>query len=256
MTTLDCTLIPSLVPSIPVDPERIWHVEVVINPHDAASCFLTVMERWSQHRPLSPKEGAVLTTPGDDLLSVMGALTSTLPVAIPAATKALLSAMYSDRGPVVATPMDTFTAATVRGAALSAELGVPMERSVDAVQRIMSVPQVAKYAGIIACRFVKASDAFVAFTTFPVTCTIELPGVFNRGTEDFLSAVYASFATSDIPHTAHWGQIHTPGPDIVQAYGSRLRRWIEARERLLSPAMQRVFHHAYVPNDGVAGRVP
>lgn len=253
MSTLDVSLLPALVPSISVDEGRLWHVEVVINPHDAASCFLTVMERWSQHRPLSRREGAVLTTPGDDVLSVVGALTAGLPAAIPAATKALLAAMYADRGPVVATPMDTFTAATVRGTALSAELGVPMERSVDAVQRIMSLPETKRYAGIIACRYVRASDALLGFTMFPITCTIELPGVYTKGTEDFLAAVYESFAASDIPHTAHWGQIHLPGLDIVQAYGNRLRRWIEAREHLLSPAMRAVFDHPYVPNDGHAG---
>lgn len=254
MTTLNLDVIQSLVPAIPVHADRVWHVEVVLNPHDTANAYLTVMERWSTHRRLSPPEPHAVSTPGDDLLSLIGGLTSTLPSTAPAATTALLSATYGNRGPVVATPYGTFTAASVRGSALSVELGVPGNRSVDAVNAILNCkPAIDRYAGIIACRFVKASRATLAFTHFPVTCTIELPGVLSNNTTAFYDAVFQALFASNIPVTAHWGQVFPSGPDIVAAYGLNVRRWLDARNSLLSPSMQRVFHHPRIPTPAVAG---
>ena len=253
MTTLDVDLIPMIVPQIPMHTDKIWHVEVVLNPHDPANAYLTVMERWDPNRPLSPPEPTALTTPGDDLLSLIGGLTSTLPSAAGAATSALLGATFGSRGPVVATPYGTFSAASVRGAALSVEVGVPHERSVDAVDLMTSCPEINHYAGIIACRFVQQSKALLAFTRFPTTCTIELPGVKNANTQKFYDATYARLFASDIPVTAHWGQIYPKGDQILSAYGTNLHRWLAARRALLSPAMQSVFAHEAVPKDVVAG---
>lgn len=253
MTTLDVDLVQMIVPQIPVHADKIWHVEVVLNPHDPANAYLTVMERWDTNRQLSAPEPTALSTPGDDLLSLIGGLTSTLPATAGPATSALLSATFGSRGPVVATPYGTFTAASVRGAALSVEIGVPHDRSVDAVEILTSCKEIGHYAGIIACRFVKASTASLAFTQFPITCTIELPGVKNANTQKFYDAAYAALFASDIPVTAHWGQIYPKGDEILKAYGPNLHRWLVARRALLSPAMQSVFAHEAVPKDVVAG---
>ncbi|MBU3742388.1 MAG: FAD-binding protein [Candidatus Kapabacteria bacterium] len=247
MTTLDLDLLPMIVPSLQVDPTRVWHVEVVLNPHDAGSAYLTVMERWTTARPKSIAQPHKRSTPGDDLLNVVGRLTATLPAAAGAATTALLGATFGNRGPVVATPYETFTAPDVRGAALSVEIGVPLDRSYDAVELLKSCPEIKHYAGIIACRFVKASAATLAFTQFPITCTIELPGVKNTRTQKFYDAAFAKLFASDIPVTAHWGQIYPIGSDILAAYGSNLDRWLAARESLLSGPMRSVFGHATTP---------
>lgn len=253
MTTLDVDLVPLIVPNLTVYPENIWHVEVVLNPHDPANAYLTVMERWSTHRTLSLREPAANVTPGDDLLSVIGHLTSSLPSLAGAATSTLLKATYGNRGPVVATPYVTFNAASVRGTAMSAEIGVPFDRSVDAVDILTACKEINHYAGIIACRFVKASPALLAFTHFPVTCTIELPGVKTSNTQKFYDAAYAALFASDIPVTAHWGQIYPKGDAILDAYGSNVDRWLDARRTLLSPVMQSVFGHPAVPPDVRAG---
>lgn len=247
MTTLDLDLLPMIVPSLQVDPTRVWHVEVVLNPHDADSAYLTVMERWSTARPRSASQPYARSTPGDDLLNVVGSLTSALPVAAGSATTALLGATFGNRGPVVATPYETFTAPDVRGAALSVEIGVPLDRSFDAVELLKSCPEIRHYAGIIACRFVKASAATLAFTQFPVTCTIELPGVKNSRTQKFYDAAFAKLFMSDIPVTAHWGQIYPIGDEILAAYGDKLSRWLAARESLLAGPMRSVFAHATTP---------
>ncbi len=253
MTTLDVDLVPLIVPNLTVYPNNIWHVEVVLNPHDPTNAYLTVMERWSTHRTLSLREPAANTTPGDDLLSLIGGLTSTLPSMAGAATSTLLKATYGNRGPVVATPYVTFSAADVRGAAMSVELGVPYDRSVDAVDVLTSCTEIKHYAGIIACRFVKASPALLAFTHFPITCTIELPGVKNSNTQKFYDAAYAALFASDIPVTAHWGQIYPKGDQILSAYGSNVDRWLDARRTLLSPSMQSVFTHPAVPDPARPG---
>ncbi|MBU3700097.1 MAG: FAD-binding protein [Candidatus Kapabacteria bacterium] len=253
MTTLDVDLVPMIVPSLPVHADKIWHVEVVLNPHDPANAYLTIMERWDTNRRLSAPEPVDTSAPGDDLLSVIGGLTAALPSSAGTATSTLLNLTFGDRGPVVATPYGTFTAPTVRGSALSAEIGVPYDRSVDAVELLMSCPEIKKYAGIIACRFVKASSALLAFTQFPVTCTIELPGVKNANTQHFYDAAYARLFASDIPVTAHWGQIYPIGDKILSAYGPNLHRWLAAREALLSAEMRSVFGHQSTPRGVTPG---
>lgn len=253
MTTLDVDLVQMIVPQIPVFSDRIWHLEVVLNPHDPTNAYLTVMERWDTNRPLSPPEPTALSTPGDDLLSLIGGLTSTLPALAGLATGALLSATFGDRGPVVATPYGTFTAATVTGAALSVEIGVPYDRCIDALEILGSRPEIRHFAGIIACRFVKSSQATMAFTQFPVTCTIEIPGVMNDNTRKFYDSAFEALLASDIPVTAHWGQMYPKGDAILKAYGANLHSWLAARRKLLSQSMQKVFAHPAVPKDVVAG---
>jgi FAD/FMN-containing dehydrogenase len=255
MTTMDVDIIQRLVPSIPVHADRVWHVEVTLNPHDQTTAHLTVMERWSTHRRLSPVEPHASMTPGDDVLSMLGSITQNASWTVSQATKALLQTLAADRGPVVATPYGTFTAGTVRGSVLSVEMGVPMERSVDALNVLMNCrPTVDRLAGVLACRWVKASRASLAFTQFPVTCTIEIPGMANTNTLAYYGAAYAALFASGIPTTAHWGQIFPVGQDILRAYGGKVQQWLDARAQLLSSDMQKVFDHPTVPLDIVAGR--
>lgn len=255
MTTMDVSIVPRLVPSLPVHPERIWHVEVTLNPHDQSSAYLTVMERWSTHRRLSPPEPHASMTPGDDVLSLLGSVTQNASWTASHATGALLQMLAGDRGPVVATPYGTFTAGTVRGSVLSVEMGVPMERCVDALNILMNCrPTVERLAGVMACRWVKASRATLAFTQFPITCTIEIPGMANANTQAYYDAAYKALFASGIPTTAHWGQIYPVGPDILLAYGGKVQQWLDARAQLLSAEMQTVFGHPTVPQQAVAGR--
>lgn len=253
MRTLNVDLIEKIVPQIPVEKSKVWHVEVVLNPHDTKDAFLTVMERWPTSRIESRADPQKRYTPGDDFLNVIGELTETLPVMAEMATSVILKELLEPRGPVVATPYRTFTAPTISGAALSTEIGVPLEYSILAVNELLSCDEIRDFTGLIACRFIKASKALLAFTQFPVTCTIELPGVMNDRTRSFYVAAYKCMFDLQIPVTAHWGQFLPEGDDLLGAYGKNLHRWIAARKQLLTPSTQAVFSHRLVPRDVTPG---
>lgn len=253
MTTMDVAAVPRLM-GIPMPVDDLVHWEVVFNPHDVGHCHMTTMVRRSASTPPSAAEPSPAMTPGDDLLAAVGVLSDLAGRVVPVATAALLAATYGDRGPMVATPGNTFTASTLRGKALSVELGVPAERSVEALALLThEIPSVHHYAGVLAFRFVRRSAGTLAFTRFPVTCTIEIPGANSHATESYYRDVFDAFFRRGIPVTAHWGQITRFGPEIMRAYGSDADRWRRARTELLSAAMQEVFDHPILEACGLRG---
>jgi hypothetical protein len=65
-----------------------------------------------------------------------------------------------------------------------------------------------RFAGVFALRFVKQSQATLAFTRCDPTCVIDLDGVFSKRSSGFLRRVWATFEDAHIPHTVHWGKMH------------------------------------------------
>src|SRR3989442_13814056 len=80
----------------------------------------------------------------------------------------------------------TFGSTNLKGRVLSCEIGVPYQRTPEAVEIILGLAKKHLYAGLIALRYVKRSPATLAFTCHaPYTCTIELPGAYASRTESF-----------------------------------------------------------------------
>lgn len=141
-----------------------------------------------------------------------------------------------------------FSDVVMRNLGASAEIGVPLSHTTDAVRVITGVFRHAyakknqPFLGPVALRFVKASAATLAFTRFtPVTCTIELPGARLRWVPQLYRAVFDALTAANIPFALHWGQEgRFDQPSLVQAYGpQRLQTWKAARQRVLSTSDQR-----------------
>lgn len=138
-----------------------------------------------------------------------------------------------------------FRDVVMRNLGASTEIGVPLNRTEEAVATVTRVIRQAykdknqPFMGPVALRFVKASRATLAFSRFaPVTCCIELPGGRLRWVPELYQNVFAALAAANIPFALHWGQ---EGPfdrqSLMRAYGAqRLQTWKDARRRVLNTA--------------------
>jgi hypothetical protein len=136
---------------------------------------------------------------------------------------------------------------------MSTEIGVALVDADNAVDAIIEVARRFPWGGMPAVRFVKGSNASLAFTCFaPTTCTIELPSVGSGRSLEAFEHVWDELETRNIRYTLHWGQILRPAPARMKAvYGTRWDDWIGARRALLSAAGRRTFANGMLVGCGL-----
>jgi hypothetical protein len=124
--------------------------------------------------------------------------------------------------------------------AYSCEIGVPMDgRHIEAIEEIFRVARERRELGQvfqsspIACRFVKASPAYLSMMNGRDTMMIELIGLDgNDGGKELLKAYEeALYALGGRPH---WGHLNTlsGSHDFVASMYPRLADWLDVRARL------------------------
>jgi FAD/FMN-containing dehydrogenase len=243
---------PGLPPAFP------YHFELTLNPYRAKAkergAFVTAMYAMPGGKAKRDAAASGGLEPGDDVLGFLGALTNAAPAAIPELTSRLAEAQLTNAKGERATPGKTFGSTSIRGNVLSSELAVSLADSRAALETIVRVAQAFPFPGLVAARFVKASQATLAFTRFaPVSCTIELPGAGSSRTTAFHTRVFKALDQAGIPFTLHWGQCGDFTPSRVRAmYGASLDAWLDARRKLLSPAGRRLFSNAFLDRLGLA----
>lgn len=130
----------------------------------------------------------------------------------------------------------------------STEIGVDMNDWPKAVKAVLKVIRARPRAfpGIVSLRFVRGSSQTLAFTRFPVTCTIELPIANDAATLPLFRAIWKALADAGIPHTLHWGQAaEFTAQRVEQGWGTdRVKRWKAARQKLLGPKGAATFCNA------------
>ena len=118
------------------------------------------------------------------------------------------------------------------------EIGVPLERTTDALaiidNLILSDPLPFYYS----LRFVKKTSSTLGFTKFDTTTAIELLGFQDPKlwtlTYDWYERLFAAFATANIPYSYHWGKRFPLNKNWVpNTYGDALTEWQEQRRILL-----------------------
>jgi FAD/FMN-containing dehydrogenase len=124
--------------------------------------------------------------------------------------------------------------------AYSAEVGVPMDgRHIEAVERIFAVADERRRIGHvyqsspIACRFVKASTAYLSMMHGHDTMMIELIGLTgNDGGYELLHAYEE--ALYELGGRPHWGQVNTitGSHGFVESMYPRYADWLDVRARL------------------------
>ncbi|MBX3192418.1 MAG: FAD-binding protein [Labilithrix sp.] len=240
-------------------PERPHHFEMVLNPYQLdpkqGGAWIVAMYKRTPGQAIPDADVRSSIEPGDDAMWAVGGLTNAVPALVPGLVTTLVGAPYAPtKKNVVATPGVMFGSTSIRGPIGSAEIGVPLAHAERAAEKIARLAENERFAGVVACRFVRSSNALLAFTRFaPTTCTIELPGVASPTTEGFFKKVGPMLDAEGINFTFHWGQWADLSPGrVTQAFEGNETTWLEQRRKLLPTAKgRRMFSNAMLERCGL-----
>jgi FAD binding domain len=98
-----------------------------------------------------------------------------------------------------------------------------------------------QYIGGIGVRFVKGGSALLAPNAKPLSCFVELQGLWTEELPAIHQAVPAALTAAGIPYCGHWGQWFLNTPDAARAYwgDAALQAWRGARADVLTTAKAR-----------------
>jgi FAD/FMN-containing dehydrogenase len=243
METLDFTT--TRVP-LPHGTERPYHFQTLINQYDSSnSANVTAMYKRPFGTPYTPPSSATSFGPGDDAPSFIGTITQSIPALVPFVVNKLIGAAYAPYDNVWGTHGEIFNNTDTHGKVLSSAMGVPLNY-VNQLRRLIIDLNQAKgpFAGVLAFRYVKGTQATLGFTAFPETCVVELDGVFSDKSFRFYEALWDELFRQNIPFTFHWGKLLQLDPvKLRKLYpGSKVDDWLAARKTLMQdPAVMQVF---------------
>lgn len=231
-----------------------FHFDVAVNPYGARpgqrGAVVTVMYKQPYREFARRRASDVTMVPGVDLLAVSGRLATVLPAAIPAGVNSTLNAMMKLNAlPAVGTHREIFDTTELVGKSLSAEVGVDLSNAGAAIDTLIDVAGGYPFPGLFGLRYVQRSDAFLAFTRFDTTCTIEMTGAGSRRTLGFYERAWAALDRARIPYTLHWGKVHNTTCDNIRArWGGDVDNWLAARRSLLTCAGRAMFSNDLLAN--------
>jgi hypothetical protein len=153
-----------------------------------------------------------------------------------------------------------YSTAKVPGTGL--EIGVPLDSLQDALDVIFDILNAHPIPSAVAIRYVKKSNATLAFTKYgELTATVEMPGAFHgedgqlfsdtgKVHEMIFAALWARRDT--IPHSYSWGQQFPVNNDWVEeCYGSALDNWQAQRGLLLDLGGRDMFANDLIEALGI-----
>ncbi len=249
---------------LPRGAELPYHFEVVINPYrrkvrDKGAFIRVYYKRdLAADEPvpvLTIEQGALIQS--EDLVNVIATVSDAVPDLIPKALQAALerSVKPTDDQLLAGTPGQHFGDSTPSGGGTSLEIGVPLEKILDALKAIFSVTDQFPFAAPAALRYVAPSGATLGFTCHePQTCTIEMPGIDSDRSREGHERIFTALRDSEVPHTYHWGQSLPLNPHWVRkGFGDdRVEAWIEQRRKFLDPVGRHMFSNRMVDRLGLS----
>ncbi len=240
---------------LPYEGERPFHFAININPYDRenkayVSAFYKRLYRDDYVRPVVNAEGI---GPGDDAPCFMGRITDAVPALVPTLVNKLIAGVFVPFEKQFGTLAEIFNNTTLHGKLLSAAMGVPIDQVTRVTDILFDINESSgPFPGLFAYRFIKKSDAQLAFTRYKYTCILELDGVFSDATREFYEAVWSRLDEENIPYTFHWGKINELYPErIERMYGEDANVWISARNKLLDADGRKVFSNQLLQQWGL-----
>ncbi|HET8936336.1 MAG TPA: FAD-binding protein [Polyangiales bacterium] len=241
-----------------------YHIEFVINPYlrgaGQKGAFVRVYyeqaHKTGDALPVIALTGAT-SLRGRDLVGAISFGAELAPGVIPSTLQSQLADIVPTAldGEFIGTPGQCFSDSLRTGGGTSLELGVPLERVGDALAAVFAVTDVHTFGAPVALRYVRASQALLAFTHFaPITCTIELPGIDAPRSREAHRLLEIELVKRAVPHTYHWGQVMPLNHKVVRAgFGdARVDAWLEARRGFLSEAGRKLFSNDMLDALGLA----
>ena len=246
---------------------RPYHYKVFINPYnDDPKYVIEVMYKKPYQTPYPDPFPLIKKSMYRDLIYLMVRISETFPKSIIWFIRKLQKTILPEVNEVTTgTLAEIFWDAPYQGPAFACSFGVDHKDSVKALKVLTDLAKnEGPIPGIYAMRFIKRSDATLAFAKFPVTCMIEIDGVLWKKTKKIMSLTEFSrrmievLKANNIPFTLHWGKNSDWAfPKLVEnMYGGNARKWMEYRSALLSPEMAKVFSNDFLNTTGLASYIP
>lgn len=242
-------------PDLPHGLERPFHFQALVNPYDLddGAYVNTMYKRPYRTDYQPPQSNGTGLSPGDDAPAFIGGLAQVFPGTTAFLVNKLIGASYKLYANQHGILGEIFTNTENRGKVLSAAMGIPLDQVIRVKDLLLKLNGKNRFAGVFAFRYVKCTTATLGFTRFePVTCVVEMDGVFSSRTLSFFSDVWKEFEQQEIPFTFHWGKICEINPErLMRMYGSRLTSWIAARNKLLDKDTLQVFTNPQIEEWGL-----
>lgn len=122
------------------------------------------------------------------------------------------------------------------------------------IDEILAVIAQDAFAGAVAVRFVKGTEATLGFTRFAHSCVVEMDGLDSDANHDVFAKVIHRLEYRQIPYTLHWGKLNNPinADRVVKMYGAdKVKQWKISRETLLTPETRAVFTNRFMIHCGL-----
>ena len=232
---------------LPYPGEEPFHFDVLVNPYcvkpgKRCAVVTAMYKRPFQAVAVRRRDDSKLV-PGTDLLGLAGAIARLAPHSVPQTVERIFNGMLkaTDRAPR-GTHGQVFGPTELVGKSLSMEVGVNLADTPAALETLVETAKAHEYPGVVHLRFVRGSDALLAFTRHEMTCTIEMTGAGSTRTTEFYDYAWSALEARRIPFTLHWGKVNnTTAGNIRARFGANVDDWIAARESFLSPVARKMF---------------
>ncbi len=200
-----------------------------------------------------------------DLIYLFVKIAEKLPKAIPQLINLLkTSILPKEEKTTVGKLSEIFWDAGYQGKAFACSFGVDHTHSSKALEVLTKLTREHPVPGIFALRFVKKSEATMAFSKFPFTCMIEIDGIQWSDQEsiitlkEYCTKMIETLQHHNIPFTIHWGKNANWGfPGLIEhMYGDKVKKWKKIRSTLLSNEMQDVFSSPFMDTTKLSESIP
>lgn len=231
--------------NLPNGNERPFHFEVMIDPYDiknGAYVYSFYKRPYRNgYQPAVANEAGIGA--GDDAACFIWKLQTVIPALIPTIVTNLLGGSLKPFEKQWGTLAEIFNNTILHGKLYSAAIGLPPEQVSRVTELLLEInDKSGPFPGLFAYRFIKKSQATLAFTRFDYTCILELDAAPSDGTLNFYKEVWNRLDEEKIPFTMHWGKMNDLDFDrLTRMYGTDLDTWIAARNKLLDADCRKVF---------------
>ncbi len=269
--TLDFTNYDPQIPGFNYTGKRPFHYKVFMNPYNEneskyAVEFIYKIPYYEDYKadfgnPIPFQKQFIYL----DLIYLFIKIAEKLPKIIPTLISALkTSILPKEEKTTVGKLSEIFWDAGFQGKAFACSFGVDHKNASKALALLAKLTRDHPVPGIFALRFVKKSEATLAFSKFPFTCMVEIDGIQWSDQDNLISLKdYATkmievLKNNAIPFTIHWGKIaNYDFPDLVKhMYGGKVKKWKLARNSLLTIPMQDVFTNDFLKSTKLSEPLP
>jgi hypothetical protein len=269
--TLDFSNYNPKIPGFDYTGVRPFHYKVFMNPYNKneskyAVEFIYKMPYYEDYKadfgnPIPFQKQFIYL----DLIYLFIKIAEKLPNIIPALINALKSSILpKEEKTTVGKLSEIFWDAGFSGKAFACSFGVSHTNSSKALELFAELTRQHPIPGIFAMRFVKKSKATLAFSRFPFTCMVEIDGIQWSDQDnlislkDYSTKMIEVLKNNNIPFTIHWGKnANWEFPDLVkQMYGTKVKKWKQVRNSLLSLPIQDVFTNDFLKSTKLSDALP